>query len=59
MPAIRKQPLALDDLKLIRFSSIVRDETQDLDTTVHSFEPDERWVVSNSVDVWFLGFGFG
>ncbi|MDR1150946.1 MAG: DUF4417 domain-containing protein [Bifidobacteriaceae bacterium] len=43
MPVIRNEPLALDDLKLIRFSSVVRDETKDLDATVHFFEPDERF----------------
>ncbi|MDR3360864.1 MAG: DUF4417 domain-containing protein [Bifidobacteriaceae bacterium] len=43
MPIIRRQPLALDDLGLIRFSSVVRDETEDLDATVHFFEPDERF----------------
>jgi hypothetical protein len=43
MPVIRQQPLDLDGLKLIRFSSIVRDETRDLDATVHFFEPDERF----------------
>ncbi|MDR1634538.1 MAG: DUF4417 domain-containing protein [Bifidobacteriaceae bacterium] len=43
MPVIRKQPVSLDDLKLIRFSSIVRGEAKDLDATVHFFEPDERF----------------
>jgi hypothetical protein len=43
MPVIRNEPLALDDLRLIRFSSVVRDEIRDLDATVHFFEPDERF----------------
>lgn len=43
LPVIRRQSVALDNLKLIRFSSIVRDETRDLDATVHFFEPDERF----------------
>lgn len=43
LPAVRRQDVALDDLKLIRFSSIVREETRDLDATVHFFEPDERF----------------
>jgi hypothetical protein len=43
MPVIRQQSLALDDLKLIRFSSVVQEETKDLDATVHFFEPDERF----------------
>ena len=43
MPAMRSQPVGLDDLKLIRFSSVVHDETRDLDATVHFFEPDERF----------------
>jgi hypothetical protein len=33
----------LDGLKLIRFSSIIRSETKDLDATVHFFEPDDRF----------------
>ncbi len=43
LPAIREQTIALDDLKLIRFSSVVRAEVSDLDATVHFFEPDERF----------------
>lgn len=43
MPLIRRQQISLDDLKLIRFSSIVKDETKDLDATVHFFEPDDRF----------------
>jgi hypothetical protein len=43
LPLIKKQKIDLDNLKLIRFSSIVKDETQDLDATVHFFEPDERF----------------
>jgi hypothetical protein len=43
LPLIRRQRVALDNLKLIRFSSIVRDETKDRDATVHFFEPDERF----------------
>jgi hypothetical protein len=41
LPVIRKQQIDLDDLKLIRFSNIIKDETKDLDATVHFFEPDE------------------
>jgi hypothetical protein len=34
-PLIRRQEIALADLKLIRFSNIVKDEHKDLDATVH------------------------
>ena len=43
MPSIKRQDVDLDDLALIRFSSIVRAETKDLDATVHFFEPDDRF----------------
>ena len=43
IPIIRKQKIDTYDLKLIRFSSIVKDDTKDLDATVHFFEPDERF----------------
>ncbi|MDR1422204.1 MAG: DUF4417 domain-containing protein [Coriobacteriales bacterium] len=42
-PLIRKQEVALAGLKLIRFSSIVKDEHRDLDASVHFFEDDERF----------------
>ncbi|MDR1355974.1 MAG: hypothetical protein LBJ43_06980 [Propionibacteriaceae bacterium] len=37
LPYVRKQKIDLSDLKLIRFSSIVKDETEDTDATVHFF----------------------
>jgi len=43
MPRIRKESIDLDDLKLIRFSSIVKKEIRDLDATVHFFESDDRF----------------
>ncbi|MDR1354964.1 MAG: DUF4417 domain-containing protein [Propionibacteriaceae bacterium] len=43
LPYVRKQKIDLNDLKLIRFSSIVKDETKDTDATIHFFEPDERF----------------
>ncbi|MCL2787848.1 MAG: DUF4417 domain-containing protein [Micrococcales bacterium] len=45
MPYLRRQPsdIDVDDLKLIRFSSVIRNETRDQDATVHFFEPDERF----------------
>lgn len=43
MPRIKKQRVDLDDLKLIRFSSIVKNETRDQDATIHFFEPDGRF----------------
>jgi hypothetical protein len=43
MPLINKQDIVLSDLKLIRFSSIVKDETRDTDATVHFFEYDNRF----------------
>jgi hypothetical protein len=58
MPVIRNEPLALDDLKLIRFSSVVRDETKDLEATVHFFEPDERFdEVWNNPDGYLAELG--
>jgi hypothetical protein len=43
MPRLARQSINVEDLGLIRFSSIVREETRDLDATVHFFEPDERF----------------
>jgi hypothetical protein len=43
LPVIKKQKVDLDNLKLIRFSSIIKDEIKDTDATVHFFEPDERF----------------
>jgi hypothetical protein len=43
LPRLSAQRVDLDGLGLIRFSSIVRDETEDLDATVHFFEDDERF----------------
>jgi hypothetical protein len=43
MPRIERQVISLDDLKLIRFSSVIRNETKDHDATVHFFEPDDRF----------------
>jgi hypothetical protein len=43
LPLVKPQPAALNDLKLIRFTSTVRDENSDLDATVHFFEEDERF----------------
>ncbi|MDR0991260.1 MAG: DUF4417 domain-containing protein [Propionibacteriaceae bacterium] len=43
LPVIRRQQVSLDNLNLIRFSSIVKEETKNLDATVHFFEPDERF----------------
>jgi hypothetical protein len=42
-PFVQKQEVTLDSLKLIRFSSIVKDESKDLDATVHFFEDDDRF----------------
>jgi hypothetical protein len=42
-PLIFKQEIALANLELIRFSSIIKDEYRDLDATVHFFEDDERF----------------
>lgn len=41
LPVVRKQSINFDNLKLIRFSSIVKHETEDMDATVHFFEADE------------------
>jgi len=43
LPIVKRQTIDLQDLKLIRFSSIVKDEAEDKDATVHFFEPDERF----------------
>jgi len=45
LPLIEKQDIDLSNLKLIRFSSIVKNETKDLDATVHFFEYDSRFDV--------------
>jgi hypothetical protein len=42
-PVIKKQEIDLADLKLIRFSTIVKNETEDTDATVHFFEYDDRF----------------
>ena len=43
MPRIKKQPIDVENLGIIRFSSIIKNETKDTDATVHFFEPDERF----------------
>jgi len=43
MPEIKNQFIDLDDLTLIRFSEIVKNETKDQDATVHFFESDVRF----------------
>jgi hypothetical protein len=47
MPTLEKQDIDLHDLKFIRFSDIVKNETRDKDATVHFFihddEFDEVW----------------
>ncbi|MDR1014115.1 MAG: DUF4417 domain-containing protein [Coriobacteriales bacterium] len=43
MPLVCRQDIMLEDFKLIRFSSIVKAETQDTDATVHFFEYDNRF----------------
>jgi hypothetical protein len=47
MPTLEKQDIDLTDLKLIRFSDIVKKETRDKDATIHFFiyddEFDEVW----------------
>jgi hypothetical protein len=43
LPLVARQKIELDDLKLIRFSSIVKDESCDTDATVHFFEFDNRF----------------
>jgi hypothetical protein len=43
LPVIRKQGIDLDNLKLIRFSNIIKDASKDMDATVHFFEFDERF----------------
>jgi hypothetical protein len=42
-PLIQKQGIVLTDLKLIHFSSIVKEEKKDFDATVHFFEDDDRF----------------
>lgn len=43
MPLIKRQPIDLVNLRLIRFSAIVKEETEDIDATVHFFEYDDRF----------------
>lgn len=47
MPTLEKLDIDLNNLKLIRFSDIVKKETRDMDVTVHFFiyddEFDEVW----------------
>jgi hypothetical protein len=43
LPLLRREKVELDDLGLIRFSNIIRNETADLGATVHFFEDDERF----------------
>jgi len=43
MPLLAKQDPNLDDLKLMRFSSAVKNETRDLDATIHFFEDDTKF----------------
>jgi hypothetical protein len=43
IPVIVRQDIDLDDLKLIRFSNIVKNETKDLDATVHFYEYDNQF----------------
>jgi hypothetical protein len=42
-PVVKKQTVDLNNLKLIRFSTIVKNEKQDMDATVHFFEYDDRF----------------
>jgi hypothetical protein len=43
IPVIKKQNVDLTGLKLVRFSAIVKNETDDTDATVHFFEYDDRF----------------
>jgi hypothetical protein len=43
MPLVRKQPVDLSGLKLMRFSDARKDETQDQDATIHFFIDDSRF----------------
>jgi len=43
MPLLEKQDIDVSELRLIRFSSIVKNETRDFDATVHFFEKDEKF----------------
>jgi hypothetical protein len=43
MPLIEKQVIDLDNLKLIRFSDIIKNESEDIDATVHFFIDDDRF----------------
>jgi hypothetical protein len=42
-PLIERQDIDLNDLKLIRFSDIIKSETRDTDATVHFFIDDDRF----------------
>lgn len=42
-PLLHRQEISIDALKLIRFSSIVKNETEDFGATVHFFEEDDRF----------------
>ncbi|MDR0854237.1 MAG: DUF4417 domain-containing protein [Clostridiales Family XIII bacterium] len=43
LPLVGKQKIDLTDLKLIRFSNIVKDENEEKDATVHFFEFDNKF----------------
>jgi hypothetical protein len=43
LPLIERQDIDLKDLKLIRFSDIIKKETRDKDATVHFFEYDYKF----------------
>jgi hypothetical protein len=43
LPLIEKQKIDLENLKLIRFSSVTPDDTDGLDATVHFFEFDNKF----------------
>jgi hypothetical protein len=43
MPLIKRQDVDLSNLKLIRFSDIVKRETKDFDATVHFFIDDDKF----------------
>ena len=43
IPMLEKQDVDLKELKLIRFSDIIKNETRDLDATVHFFAHDDEF----------------
>jgi hypothetical protein len=43
MPLIKRQDVDLDNLRLIRFSDIIKKESKDFDATVHFFIDDDRF----------------